>query len=117
LFGGEILVVTVVFQGSNESECARDIIVADDQGDVALFVDVIIDLAELLKDSFVRPLFERAPQINADDFAKDTGIYALDIITGDGQTIFCFRDNRRITIRLLTSVPDYRARSHRFGFR
>jgi len=43
-------------------------------------MDVISDWSQFAKNPLVGPALKRAPKINADYLAQDTGVYSLEII-------------------------------------
>src|SRR5262249_34067151 len=83
LHGRQVALITVIRQRSQKCKCARNIVVCDDQRNAKLLVDVVVDLPKLTHDAFIGPSFKRTPQINADDFAKYSGVYAFDIVSKD----------------------------------
>jgi hypothetical protein len=56
-----------------------------DEWNVQLVMDVVMDMAKLGQDPFVGPAFERAAEINSNEFAQDSGVDPLEIVLRDGR--------------------------------
>ncbi len=74
----------MILERANEGECARDVVVGDDQRTVEPVVNIIFDRPKLLDDPGVGPVLERPAEIDADQFAENRRIGAFRIVRGQG---------------------------------
>jgi len=74
----------VVGERSQEGEGAADVVVGDHERHTDLVVHVEVDVAELGGDALVGPAFERAAEVDAQDFAEAACVHAVEVVSREG---------------------------------
>jgi hypothetical protein len=80
LFGGEIGSHSMLFECSDEGECAGDIVVDHDTGKVELLVDIVVDGSEFLQDVLIGPAFEWPAEVDTNQLSKNASVDFVKVI-------------------------------------